>query len=264
MRGQQHVAIAGVSAWAACWGLQQAGMDITPVSMFTAAAVAGAGGLAPDLDHPFSLASFAIPSTLIAYGGVFLAVAAWQKQQTGPQLIDLSALGPGYFSAAWIAVWVGVLLLALSLIAGRVFGHRGPVHSIAFGVFATIVVALGLLVFRAPLWWALAFAWGWASHLAADATTKMGLPSLLWPLPKTPIAAPAMATASPSAPTAQSPVPTSGPAVAAPVPRCPVCDVPMVLRTTRHGERQGQQFYGCANFPRCRQTRQLSADAARA
>lgn len=258
MRGQQHMAIAGVSAWAACWGLQQAGMDIAPMSMFTAAAVAAAGGLAPDLDHPFSLASFAIPSTLIAYGGGFLAVAAWQKQQTGPQMFDLSALGPGYFSAAWIAVWVGALLLALSLIAAKVFGHRGAVHSIAFGVLATTVVAIGLLVFRAPLWWALAFAWGWASHLAADATTKMGLPSLLWPLgSKVPIAAPAMATASPSAPGSQSPVQVSGLAVEVSAPHCPTCGVPMVLRTTRHGERQGQQFYGCANFPRCRQTRQL-------
>jgi hypothetical protein len=222
------------------------------MSMITAAAVAGAGGLAPDLDHPFSLASFAIPWTLIAYGGGFLAVAAWQKQQIRPQILDLSALGPGYFSAAGIAVCVGMFLLILSLIAARGFGHRGAVHSIVFGGLATIVMAIGLLVFRAPLWWALAFAWGWASHLAADATTKMGLPSLRWPLgAKASVAAPMMV--SPSA-GSQSPVQVPVPAVEASAPYCPACGVPMVLRTTRRGERQGRQFYGCANFPRCRQT----------
>jgi membrane-bound metal-dependent hydrolase YbcI (DUF457 family) len=252
------MAIAGVTALAACWGLRQAGMDIAPVSMVTAAAVAAAGGLAPDLDHPFSLASFAIPSTLLGYGGGFLAVAAWQKQQTGPQMLDLWALGPGYFSAAWIAVWVGALLLGLSLVAAKVFGHRGPVHSIAFGVIATVVVAIGLAASRAPLWWALAFAWGWASHLAADATTKMGLPSLLWPLGSiSSNATPALATATGTASGSHAPAQVSGPAIVASTPLCPVCGIEMVLRMARHGDKQGQQFYGCANFPQCRQTRQL-------
>jgi len=39
------------------------------------------------------------------------------------------------------------------------------------------------------------------------------------------------------------------------IPLCPKCGVPMVLRTASRGERQGQQFYGCPNFPKCRETR---------
>lgn len=35
---------------------------------------------------------------------------------------------------------------------------------------------------------------------------------------------------------------------------CPKCDVPMVLRTASRGERAGQQFYGCPNYPKCRET----------
>ncbi len=232
-------------------------MDIGPVSMATAAAVAAAGGLAPDLDHPFSLASFAIPTTLLGYGGGFLAVLARQKTQEGPQLFSLTALGPSFVTAAWIAVWVGILLLALSLTAGKLFGHRGPVHSIAFGLIATLVVGLGLLVSGAPLWWALAFAWGWASHLAADGTTKMGLPHLLWPLKGQDAAATLEVSGLsehvvPAQTVSAIPVPEQNA-----VPLCPNCGIPMVLRTARHGERLGQQFYGCANFPRCRHTLQL-------
>jgi hypothetical protein len=37
------------------------------------------------------------------------------------------------------------------------------------------------------------------------------------------------------------------------VPSCPRCNVPMVLRTARQGANAGQQFYGCPNFPRCRE-----------
>jgi hypothetical protein len=42
--------------------------------------------------------------------------------------------------------------------------------------------------------------------------------------------------------------------VAAPsVPLCPKCNVPMVVRTVARGEHQGKQFYGCPNYPRCRE-----------
>lgn len=37
-------------------------------------------------------------------------------------------------------------------------------------------------------------------------------------------------------------------------PTCPKCGVPMVLRTAGRGARRGEQFYGCPNYPRCRQT----------
>lgn len=37
------------------------------------------------------------------------------------------------------------------------------------------------------------------------------------------------------------------------VPLCPKCGIPMVLRTASQGEHKGQHFYGCQNYPRCRE-----------
>jgi hypothetical protein len=42
-------------------------------------------------------------------------------------------------------------------------------------------------------------------------------------------------------------LPPSGP------PICPKCDVPMVQRTASKGRNAGQQFWGCPNFPKCRE-----------
>jgi hypothetical protein len=36
-------------------------------------------------------------------------------------------------------------------------------------------------------------------------------------------------------------------------PICPKCGVPMVLRTAKRGNAPGQQFYGCSNYPQCRE-----------
>lgn len=36
-------------------------------------------------------------------------------------------------------------------------------------------------------------------------------------------------------------------------PICPKCGVPMVLRTASKGDQAGKQFYGCPNFPKCRE-----------
>lgn len=36
-------------------------------------------------------------------------------------------------------------------------------------------------------------------------------------------------------------------------PICPTCGVPMVLRSAGKGKHKGRSFYGCPNFPRCRQ-----------
>jgi hypothetical protein len=35
-------------------------------------------------------------------------------------------------------------------------------------------------------------------------------------------------------------------------PTCPKCNGQMVLRTAKRGPRQGKQFWGCVNYPRCR------------
>ncbi len=37
------------------------------------------------------------------------------------------------------------------------------------------------------------------------------------------------------------------------IPLCPKCGIPMVLRTVSQGEHKGKQFYGCSNYPRCRE-----------
>ena len=39
------------------------------------------------------------------------------------------------------------------------------------------------------------------------------------------------------------------------IPICPKCGIPMVLRTVTKGEHTGKQFYGCKNYPRCRQVK---------
>jgi restriction system protein len=39
---------------------------------------------------------------------------------------------------------------------------------------------------------------------------------------------------------------------------CPKCGSPLTLRTVKSGERAGQQFWGCSNFPRCRMTRKAT------
>jgi len=36
---------------------------------------------------------------------------------------------------------------------------------------------------------------------------------------------------------------------------CPKCGKPMVLRTAKNGENQGNQFWGCSGFPKCRTAR---------
>lgn len=41
-------------------------------------------------------------------------------------------------------------------------------------------------------------------------------------------------------------------------PNCPRCQSPMTLRTARQGSNQGNQFWGCTNYPKCRGIRSLS------
>jgi hypothetical protein len=52
---------------------------------------------------------------------------------------------------------------------------------------------------------------------------------------------------------------TATPAVSTPLapldeaPLCPKCGVPMVVRQVAQGPHKGKRFYGCRNFPQCRQ-----------
>ena len=36
-------------------------------------------------------------------------------------------------------------------------------------------------------------------------------------------------------------------------PVCPKCEVAMILRTAKRGNNKGQQFFGCENFPKCKE-----------
>ncbi len=46
---------------------------------------------------------------------------------------------------------------------------------------------------------------------------------------------------------------------ASPVPLCSKCGIPMVLRTVSKGKHKGKQFYGCKNYPRCREVKPIKA-----
>jgi ssDNA-binding Zn-finger/Zn-ribbon topoisomerase 1 len=41
------------------------------------------------------------------------------------------------------------------------------------------------------------------------------------------------------------------------VPLCPKCGIPMVRRTARRGNSSGHEFWGCVNYPRCREMRAI-------
>ena len=41
------------------------------------------------------------------------------------------------------------------------------------------------------------------------------------------------------------------------VPNCPKCGIPMVLRTVSKGDHKGSQFYGCSNYPKCHEIKNL-------
>lgn len=39
---------------------------------------------------------------------------------------------------------------------------------------------------------------------------------------------------------------------------CPTCGGSLVLRTAKRGKKEGNQFYGCSHYPKCRYTRPLN------
>jgi restriction system protein len=60
-------------------------------------------------------------------------------------------------------------------------------------------------------------------------------------------------------PTPAQYIPTShNPLASAPLEACPKCNNELVLRTAKQGKNEGQQFYGCSSFPKCRFIRQLT------
>jgi four helix bundle suffix protein len=49
----------------------------------------------------------------------------------------------------------------------------------------------------------------------------------------------------------------------APLPNCPLCGKPMVVRTARRGPRAGSQFLGCSGFPECKGAQALEGRSDR-
>lgn len=175
-----------MSAGLVLWGAQATGTAMSTEAILVGAVAAGVGSLAPDIDHPQSLIGRRIPATLVATGVMLLLIP-----------VALQATSGGLFAAVWtelltmsssivkwgiLAVVVGAALLTLSGKTTAGTRHRGPVHSLAVGVVATVAVFIIGALLRCGPWIAPLFAVGWLSHLAADATTPNGLPYLLWPL----------------------------------------------------------------------------------
>ena len=49
-------------------------------------------------------------------------------------------------------------------------------------------------------------------------------------------------------------IPDKAVANQADTPTCPKCGTPMVLRTAKKGDQNGREFWGCMNYPKCRET----------
>ncbi len=62
-------------------------------------------------------------------------------------------------------------------------------------------------------------------------------------------------------PAGAPPIPAAPLTPSAGPPVCASCATPMVLRTATRGQQQGQQFYGCANYPKCRHRVALAVPA---
>lgn len=60
--------------------------------------------------------------------------------------------------------------------------------------------------------------------------------------------------------TESSPFPTAQPPLTgdAGPPMCPKCGIPLVVRSISQGPNKGKHFYGCRNYPRCREMQIMS------
>jgi membrane-bound metal-dependent hydrolase YbcI (DUF457 family) len=188
MNGGQHFVIGAVATGLGLWGAQAMGLQLETGAIIAGALIAGVGSLAPDIDHPRSTISRGLPTELLR--------AAWILLSLPITLIVLFALSGDLRSAfevfqSWsqtslvrwglVLVIPAVILMVASAIISVLFEHRGTTHSLVFALGATLIATGVGMYFNAAWWYGLLFGWGWLLHLLADATTEMGLPSLLWP-----------------------------------------------------------------------------------
>lgn len=274
MRGRAHLAIGVLSGATILGGLALVGVPLHLTDVEAGAVVAGLGALLPDLDHLNSKASKSIPTRLLVEAGTFAAmiVGLWflltSLGGTASGAAFLSGVAPMLRILGRLAI-LGVVLLVLSVLIRSFTGHRGATHSLVAAGAGTLVAFVGCALLSVPPWYALLVGWGWLTHLAADATTHDGVPQLMWLLGPT---SPSLSVASlptkrpaPARLTSGAPVaPDSRINAAAPAspefatPLCPSCGTPMVLRTAKRGPHVGERFYGCVNYPKCRQTRKIA------
>lgn len=276
MRGGAHLAIGAGSTALGLYGLHTLGAPLDLLTIGVGAVAAGLGALAPDIDHARSTASSGLPDELIdRVTGTALPILLLVITLTvfGGRAVGASMMasfGP-LFKILGVMAAVAIALVVASKVARRYTKHRGATHSLFIAAVAALSVTVVCLIASVPAWYGLLFGWGWLTHLGADATTKVGVPSLLW-LPRTksvvasgapqgaslpvrepmsrPTAAPVVVD--PLAVVASAPAP---PAVESATPICPRCGTSMILRTAKRGVQHGSQFYGCANYPSCRQTK---------
>jgi len=268
LNGGNHLAIGAGSTVIGLCGLAAFGAPLDPVTIAFGALAGGLGALMPDIDHPRATASRGLPRKLIAtaveVAAPLILIAVMIAGLGGPSFSDSIGVFVPALKMAGTMLGFAVVFVWSSAVARRFTTHRGATHSLLAAGVSTLVATLGCVALSAPAWFGLLFGWGWLTHLAADATTKLGVPSLLW-WPFGSLGTTHTVTA--PAP-ARTQVPTSAwaamhdLALAPTVPICPKCDIPMVVRTARHGAHRGEQFYGCENYPRCLQISPLRNEAA--
>ncbi len=112
--------------------------------------------------------------------------------------------------------------------------------------------AAGLRIVHVPV--------SYASDVAAlqvTLATMFGVSPAPVPPQFAPGAPPPLHSAAPTPVIAHASQPIQPAPVSAATPPCPVCGHTMVLRQVRSGPKQGQQFYGCTQYPHCRGMRAL-------
>ena len=108
----------------------------------------------------------------------------WVAIAGGFAIASVSALEPDIDSKNSLASKMfGPISQAASYVVRTLFGgHRKITHSLlGFGLVALVLLALVHWLPVIPIWIAAAVLIGWASHVLADMTTKVGCP-LLWPI----------------------------------------------------------------------------------
>ena len=119
------------------------------------------------------------------FTGVFPSLFSLPLIVLGSLAPDIDNQGAIVRWGRWLQPWVGkriaraieAPLLALSGVVRSIFGHRGFLHT---PIFCALLFAAGITL---ECEWLIHFAWGYATHIAADCCTVSGVP-LLGPFTK--------------------------------------------------------------------------------